>query len=227
MILPDVRGLHPYYEELALRFAERGIDAAGHRLVRAHGRRRAARRRLRVHAPRHATTWAGIAADIAAAVRRCAAPGDDDRRPTRIFTIGFCMGGRMSFLAATLGLDLAGRHRPVRDARRDRGATTRRRRSIWSHRSGRRCSGCSAGRTPASRRRRSRRSTRRCGAPARRTGSSPTRARRTASSTARRRSSPTRARRPGTRCSTSSSDTRPGTEAPSVRLLALASLTPT
>ena len=27
MILPDVRGLHPYYEELALRFAEHGIDA--------------------------------------------------------------------------------------------------------------------------------------------------------------------------------------------------------
>ena len=27
VILPDVRGLHPYYEELALRFAENGIDA--------------------------------------------------------------------------------------------------------------------------------------------------------------------------------------------------------
>ena len=27
VILPDVRGLHPYYEELALRFAEAGIDA--------------------------------------------------------------------------------------------------------------------------------------------------------------------------------------------------------
>jgi carboxymethylenebutenolidase len=27
VILPDVRGLHPYYEELALRFAEAGVDA--------------------------------------------------------------------------------------------------------------------------------------------------------------------------------------------------------
>ena len=27
VILPDVRGLHPFYEELALRFAEHGIDA--------------------------------------------------------------------------------------------------------------------------------------------------------------------------------------------------------
>ena len=34
------------------------------------------------------------------------APGR--RRRPRRFTIGFCMGGRMSFLAATLGLDLAG-----------------------------------------------------------------------------------------------------------------------
>ena len=27
VILPDVRGLYPFYEELALRFAERGVDA--------------------------------------------------------------------------------------------------------------------------------------------------------------------------------------------------------
>ncbi len=27
MVLPDVRGLHPFYEELALRFAEAGVDA--------------------------------------------------------------------------------------------------------------------------------------------------------------------------------------------------------
>src|SRR5215218_578117 len=27
VILPDVRGLHPFFEELALRFAERGVEA--------------------------------------------------------------------------------------------------------------------------------------------------------------------------------------------------------
>jgi carboxymethylenebutenolidase len=27
LILPDVRGLHPYYEDLALRFAEHGLEA--------------------------------------------------------------------------------------------------------------------------------------------------------------------------------------------------------
>ena len=35
-------------------------------------------------------------------------PGADDERPLAVFTLGFCMGGRMSFLAGTLGLDLAG-----------------------------------------------------------------------------------------------------------------------
>ena len=50
-----------------------------------------------------ATTWGGISADIAGAVEALRADG-----LTTTFTMGFCMGGRMSFLAATLGLDLAG-----------------------------------------------------------------------------------------------------------------------
>src|SRR4029077_11896586 len=29
IVLPDVRGLHPYFEELVLRFAEHGVDAIG------------------------------------------------------------------------------------------------------------------------------------------------------------------------------------------------------
>ncbi len=109
VILPDVRGLHPYYEELALRFAERGIEALA---IDWFGRTAGADRRgadfeFMPHVTR--TTWAGIAADIDAAVTSLRGePGSDDLRPRHVFTIGFCMGGRMSFLAATLGLDLAG-----------------------------------------------------------------------------------------------------------------------
>jgi len=54
------------------------------------------------------TTWSGISADIVAGVEELRAPEGDRPAPTSIFTIGFCMGGRMSYLAATLGLDLAG-----------------------------------------------------------------------------------------------------------------------
>ena len=57
-----------------------------------------------------ATTWGGISADIAAgaAYLHEHARGAGDGGPPAVFTLGFCMGGRMSFLAATLGLDLAG-----------------------------------------------------------------------------------------------------------------------
>jgi carboxymethylenebutenolidase len=103
VILPDVRGLHPFYEELALRFAERGVDALA---IDWFGRTAGVERRGPgfEHGPHvAAVTWAGIAADIRAGV---GALRDDEVE--HVFTLGFCMGGRMSFLAATLGLGLAG-----------------------------------------------------------------------------------------------------------------------
>ncbi len=109
VILPDVRGLHPYYEELALRFAERGIDALA---IDWFGRTagvsvRGVEFEYMSHVQR--TTWDGISADIEAGVAAVRGePGSDDELPLAVFTIGFCMGGRMSFLAATLGLDLDG-----------------------------------------------------------------------------------------------------------------------
>jgi len=107
-ILPDVRGLHPYYEELALRFAEHGIDALA---IDWFGRTAGPEPRdegfdYGPHVTQ--TTWAGISADITAAVEELSVPDGDRPAPRAVFTLGFCMGGRMSFLAATLGLDLAG-----------------------------------------------------------------------------------------------------------------------
>jgi carboxymethylenebutenolidase len=108
VILPDVRGLHPFYEELALRFAERGIDAVA---IDWFGRTAGAAPRDESfdYSPHVAqTTWPGIAADIAAGVAGIRA-GDGERPGAAdAFTIGFCMGGRMSYLAGTLGLGLAG-----------------------------------------------------------------------------------------------------------------------
>jgi carboxymethylenebutenolidase len=108
VILPDVRGLHPYYEELALRFAEHGIDALA---IDWFGRTAGPEPRgddfdYMPHVTR--TTWSGISADIVAGVEELRASDGDRPAPTSVFTIGFCMGGRMSFMAATLGLDLAG-----------------------------------------------------------------------------------------------------------------------
>jgi carboxymethylenebutenolidase len=108
VILPDVRGLHPYYEELALRFAENGVDALA---LDWFGRTAGAEPRGEGfdHMPHVTqTTWGGISADITAAVDEMRAPDGDRPAATSVFTIGFCMGGRMSFLTATLGLRLAG-----------------------------------------------------------------------------------------------------------------------
>jgi carboxymethylenebutenolidase len=108
LVLPDIRGLHPYYEELALRFAEAGVDALA---VDYFGRTagtstadRAADFDFRSHASR--TTYDGLTADVRAAAARLRGAGPD--RVRALFTIGFCFGGRLSLLAGTLGLDLAG-----------------------------------------------------------------------------------------------------------------------
>ena len=54
VILPDVRGLYRFYEELALRFAERGHAAIAFDYFGRTAGRREAGRRLRVHAARPA-----------------------------------------------------------------------------------------------------------------------------------------------------------------------------
>jgi carboxymethylenebutenolidase len=103
VVLPDVRGLYRFYEELALRFAERGIPAVA---IDYFGRTAGVAKRgddfpYTDHVPE--ITEAGAQADIAAAVASLR-----DRGPTSIFTVGFCFGGRLSWLAAAGGHGLAG-----------------------------------------------------------------------------------------------------------------------
>jgi carboxymethylenebutenolidase len=102
VILPDVRGLYRFYEELALRFAERGYHAiATDYFGRTAG---VAKRGDDFDYPEHVdqTTPEGIQADAHAGVERL--------RPSSraIFTVGFCFGGRNSWLAAAAGHGLAG-----------------------------------------------------------------------------------------------------------------------
>jgi carboxymethylenebutenolidase len=106
IVLPDIRGLHAYYEDLALRFAEQGVDAVA---IDYFGRTAGKGRRetgfeYMPHVER--STFAGLSADIRAAAAYLRS--DEGRNVTSLFTVGFCFGGRLSFLAATLGLDLAG-----------------------------------------------------------------------------------------------------------------------
>jgi carboxymethylenebutenolidase len=103
VILPDVRGLYRFYEELALRFAERGHRAVA---IDYFGRTAGVEKRgdeFEYMPHVQATTVAGIQADVTAAVARLRDDG-----ATSIFTVGFCFGGRQSWLAAASGHGLAG-----------------------------------------------------------------------------------------------------------------------
>jgi carboxymethylenebutenolidase len=106
VVLPDVRGLHAYYRDLALRFAEAGLDALA---IDYFGRTAGAGSRGTdfEHMPHVGkTTFDGLTADVAAAAAHLrSAEGGEVRS---LFTVGFCFGGRLAFVSATLGLDLAG-----------------------------------------------------------------------------------------------------------------------
>jgi carboxymethylenebutenolidase len=103
VVLPDWRGLHPFYEELALRFAEAGVHAVA---VDPYGRTAGASKRASdFDFQPHFTQLkaAGITADVAAAVGLLRAAAVD-----RVYTVGFCVGGRASFLQAAEAHGLAG-----------------------------------------------------------------------------------------------------------------------
>ena len=103
VILPDVRGLYRFYEELALRFAERGFVAIAFDYF---GRTAGVEKRgddfeYMPHVQQ--TTPQGVQEDVGACVRHLHGLGC-----TSIVTVGFCFGGRNSWLAAASGHELAG-----------------------------------------------------------------------------------------------------------------------
>ena len=103
VILPDVRGLYRFYEELALRFAERGYAALAFDYF---GRTAGTAKRdddFEYMPHVDAVTPEQIQLDTHAAVEHLRSLGCDS-----ILTVGFCMGGRQSWLAAASGHGVAG-----------------------------------------------------------------------------------------------------------------------
>jgi carboxymethylenebutenolidase len=103
VILPDVRGLYRFYEELALRFAERGYAAIAFDYF---GRTLGVGKReddwaYMEHVQQ--TTREGVQADVGACVEWLRGRG-----VRAVFTVGFCFGGSNSWLAAASGHGLAG-----------------------------------------------------------------------------------------------------------------------
>jgi carboxymethylenebutenolidase len=103
VILPDVRGLYRFYEELALRFAERGHAAVAFDYF---GRTAGVDKRPDDwdYMPLvQQLTHEQVQADVAACVDDLRALGSSS-----VFTVGFCFGGSGSWAAAALGHGLAG-----------------------------------------------------------------------------------------------------------------------
>lgn len=106
VILPDVRGLHPFYRDLAVRFAEAGVHATAFDYF---GRTAGLERRGEdfEHMPHvQQTTPDTVTLDVASTVAHVRS--SDGGAASSVFTIGFCFGGRNSFNQAARSHGLAG-----------------------------------------------------------------------------------------------------------------------
>jgi carboxymethylenebutenolidase len=103
VIFPDVRGLHHFYRDLAHSFAAAGVSAVAFDYF---GRTAGAEKRgddFEYMPHVQATTREGIDADVRASVEYLQEQGAQS-----IFTVGFCFGGRQSWISAARGHGLSG-----------------------------------------------------------------------------------------------------------------------
>ena len=107
VVMPDVRGLFTFYEELALRFAEAGHNAV---TIDYFGRTGGVSKRndpnwqFMPHVIQ--TRPATVAQDVRAAVDYLRSPAGGSC--TSVFTVGFCFGGSSSWNQSAAGHGLAG-----------------------------------------------------------------------------------------------------------------------
>lgn len=95
VVMPDVRGLFPFYEELALRFAEQGVNSVA---MDYFGRTAGVSKRdaefdFMPHVQK--CTQPTVAADVRACVEYLRSP--EGGRCASIFSVGFCFGGSNSW----------------------------------------------------------------------------------------------------------------------------------
>jgi carboxymethylenebutenolidase len=106
VVIPDVRGLHPYYKELADRFSEVGVDAVAidffARTAPSDDRGESFDFMPQVGLTKPET----LQADIAAAAAHLRSKEGGQVRS--LFSVGFCFGGALSYLQAASGLGYAG-----------------------------------------------------------------------------------------------------------------------
>jgi carboxymethylenebutenolidase len=102
VVIPDVRGLHIYYKELADRFAEVGVDAVAIDFFArtATTEDRSDKFDFMSEVPK--TKPDQLQADIAAAAAYLR--GKDGGQVRSLFSVGFCFGGALSYLQSASDL---------------------------------------------------------------------------------------------------------------------------
>ena len=106
VVIPDPRGVHPFYKDLVRRFAQAGLDAVVVDYIDRTAGMSERPENFDLRAAIGKTTPDGIAADVAAGIAylRSAAGGAVES----VFTVGFCFGGAQSWRQSAAQPGLAG-----------------------------------------------------------------------------------------------------------------------
>src|SRR2546427_8401299 len=95
VIIPDPRGVHPFYKELVRRFAQAGVDAVVIDYLDRTAGMAERPENFDLRAAIGQTKPAAIAADVAAGIAFLRSPAGG--APKSIFTVGFCFGGAQTW----------------------------------------------------------------------------------------------------------------------------------
>lgn len=106
VIIPDPRGLAPFYQELTRRFAESGIDAVAIDYMTRHGVPHPRPEGFDFMSAIRQATNEGMTNDVAAAIKYLRSK--EGGGVTSVFTVGFCFGGSASWRQSAEQPGLAG-----------------------------------------------------------------------------------------------------------------------
>jgi carboxymethylenebutenolidase len=106
VIIPDPRGLAPFYQELTRRFAQSGIDAVAIDYMARHGVPHPRPENFDFMSAIRQASNEGMTNDVAAALRFLRSK--EGGAPGAVFTVGFCFGGSASWRQSAEQPGLAG-----------------------------------------------------------------------------------------------------------------------
>src|SRR5256886_8110065 len=106
VIIPDPRGVHPFYKDLARRFAQAGIDAVVIDYIDRTAGMVDRPENFDLRAAIGKTTNEGIAADVATGMAYLRSPAGGGVES--VFTVGFCFGGAQSWRQSAAQPGLSG-----------------------------------------------------------------------------------------------------------------------